>query len=54
LFEEEETFEPIVESTSPTDGAGLNEENFDFAPSYATNPKATLSEPEEDFVVGAR
>ena len=54
LFEDEETFEPIVESTPPTQGPGLNEENFDFAPSYAANSKAVLSEPEEDFVVGAR
>ncbi|MBQ5790250.1 MAG: hypothetical protein IIW01_08165 [Thermoguttaceae bacterium] len=53
-LEEEEPFEPIVEPTPPTEGPGLSEENFDFAPSYATNPKATLSEPEEDFIVGAR
>ena len=53
-FDDEEAFEPIVEPTAPTNGPGLNEENFDFAPSSATNPKAALSEPEEDFVVGAR
>lgn len=53
-FDDEETFEPIVESTPPTNGPGLAEENFDFAPSSATNPKSALSEPEEDFVVGAR
>lgn len=53
-FDDEETFEPIVEPTPPTDGPGLTEENFDFAPSSATNPRPTLSEPEEDFVVGAR
>ncbi len=53
-LDDEETFEPIVESTPPTNGPGLTEENFDFAPSSATNPKAALSEPEEDFVVGAR
>ncbi|MBQ2791406.1 MAG: hypothetical protein IJE97_17360 [Thermoguttaceae bacterium] len=53
-FEDEETFEPICEPTPPTSGADLGEENFDFAPSSATNAKATLSEPEEDFVVGGR
>ena len=53
-FDDEETFEPIVEPTPPTNGPGLSEENFDFAPSYATNPKAALSEPQEDFVVGVR
>ena len=53
-FDDEEAFEPIVEPTPPTNGPNLSEENFDFAPSYATNPKATLSEPEEDFIVGAR
>lgn len=53
-FEEEEPFEPISDSVPPTNGPGLAEENFDFAPSSATNPKSTLSEPEEDFVVGVR
>lgn len=53
-FEDEEVFEPIVEPPAPTNGPDLAEENFDFAPSSATNPKATLSEPEEDFVVGVR
>ncbi|MBQ9801190.1 MAG: hypothetical protein IJO40_14820 [Thermoguttaceae bacterium] len=53
-FDDEEAFEPIVEPTPPTNGPGLSEENFDFAPSSATNPRAALSEPEEDFVVGAR
>lgn len=52
-LEEEETFEPICEPAPPTNGPGLSEENFDFAPSSATNPKPTLSEPEEDFIVGA-
>ena len=53
-FEDEETFEPIVESTPPTNGPGLNEENFDFAPSSASSSKSVLSEPEEDFIVGVR
>ncbi len=52
-FDDEEPFEPIAESTSPTNGPDLNEENFDFAPSSATSSKSALSEPEEDFVVGA-
>lgn len=52
-FDEEEDFEPIHEPAPPTNGPDLNEENFDFAPSSATNPKTTLSEPQEDFIVGA-
>ena len=51
-FDDEEPFEPIIEPT--TNGPGLAEENFDFAPSSATNPKSALTEPEEDFVVGVR
>lgn len=53
-FDDEEPFEPICEPAPPTNGPGLNEENFDFAPSSATNPRPTLSEPEEDFIVGVR
>ncbi len=50
-LDEDEVFEPIAEPVSPTNGADLNEENFDFAPSSAA--KTTLPEPQEDFVVGA-
>ena len=53
-FDDEETFEPIVEPEAPTNGPDLTEENFDFAPSSATNSKSALSEPEEDFVVGVK
>ena len=52
-FDDEEAFEPITEPTPPN-GPDLTEENFDFAPASATKPRPTLSEPEEDFIVGAR
>lgn len=51
VLDDEEVFEPISEPVSPSDGADLSEENFDFAPTSAA--KATLPEPREDFVVGA-
>lgn len=53
VLDDEEVFEPIAEPAPPTNGADLNEENFDFAPASDSNAKAALAEPQEDFVVGA-
>lgn len=53
-FDDEEAFEPITEPTPPANGPGVAEENFDFAPSSASNSASVWAEPEEDFVVGVR